>query len=75
MSWIAALGIALVLALAPVLLGTPGFTLFGAGFCLVLLFAVFRADASIRKFRIATLFAAFALLFLLYYLPTLLHEF
>jgi hypothetical protein len=73
-SWIAAFGIALVLALLPVLLGTPGFTLFGAG-CLVLLFAVFRADASIRKFRIATLFAAFALLFLLYYLPTLLHAF
>jgi len=36
---------ALVLALAPVLLGTPGFTLFGAG-CLVLVIAAVRADSS-----------------------------
>ena len=74
MSWLAAFGTALVLALAPVLLGTPGFTLFGAG-CLVLVFVAIRADSSKRKLRVATLFGAFALLFLLYYLPTLIHEF
>jgi hypothetical protein len=73
-SWLAAFGTALVLALAPVLLGIPGFTLFGAG-CLVLGFAAIRADSSKRKLRVATLFGAFALLFLLYYLPALLHEF
>ncbi|HSR91194.1 MAG TPA: hypothetical protein VLK88_07790 [Gemmatimonadales bacterium] len=38
---------ALALALAPVLLGTPGFTLFGAGF---LLFAAVRADPSRRNY-------------------------
>jgi len=65
---------ALVLALAPVLLGTPGFTLFGAG-CLVLLVAAVRADPSTRKLRIAALFGAFVLLLMLYYLPALMHEF
>jgi hypothetical protein len=64
----------LLLALAPVLLGTPGFTLFGAG-CLVLLFAAIRADPLSRRLRVTALLGAFALLFLLYYLPALMHEF
>ena len=56
------------------LLGTTGFTLLGAG-CLVLVIAAVRSDSSRRKLRIAALFGAFALLFLLYYLPALMHEF
>jgi hypothetical protein len=61
----------LLLALAPVLLGTPGF---GAG-CLVLLFAAIRADPLSRRLRVTALLGAFALLFLLYYVPALMHEF
>jgi len=40
--------LALRLALAPVLLGTTGFTLLGAG-CLVLVIAAVRADSSRRN--------------------------
>ena len=74
MPWLAGILTALALALAPVLLGMPGFVIFAAG-CLVLVVPVFRADAPQRKGRIATLVGAFVLLFLLYYLPALIHEF
>ena len=74
MPWLAGILTALALALAPVLLGMPGFVIFAAG-CLVLVVSAFRADAPRRKGRIATLAGAFVLLFLLYYLPALIHEF
>jgi len=72
MSWLIGTLIALALALAPVLLGMPGFMLFGVG-CLVLVVAAMR-DPSRRGLRVATLLAAFVFLFLLYYLPALLHD-
>ena len=74
MHWVIGILAALGLALAPVLLGMPGFLIFAAG-CLFLVVPVFRRDAPQRKGRLATLVGAFVLLFLLYYLPALVHEF
>lgn len=73
MHWLTGILTALALALAPVLFGMPGFVLFAVG-CLVVVVAALRSDPAQRKVRFVTLLSAFVLLFLLYYLPALVHE-